>query len=500
MGILFSDVSLTWPNGQELFSHLSFSLQHKHYGLIGVNGIGKSTLIKLITKELSPTSGRIQCDCSVEVFNQSERRPDLTVLEYLGDTGVFESQKALEIMGDIAFEENCHCLSGGQWSRLRLVKLITQKSDFIILDEPTNHLDQSSRKALVKFLKGYSGGVLLISHDRELLNLVDNIIELTHLGISLYSGSYSEYENIRRVERDNLEKNLELAKKRRDLHEEKTRELISRQDKRMKQGDRNAAKGGMPKILLGGRKSNAQKSSGSLHKATTQKLNELVSQASQEFLKVKRDPVMYAVLPQVKIPQGKVILRAVDLNFQYEGMEEKVFRDKLNFSFQGNCRINIKGENGSGKSTLLKLLTGREVRGHREGELYLGNLTFAYVDQEYNLLNLNENVFNNLRNVSSKSDVEIRNFLSMFLFRGDKVFQKCETLSGGEKLRLSLALAMVTEPAVELLILDEPTNNLDLVNISFLEDVLHHYQGALIVVSHDELFLENINICEEISL
>lgn len=500
MGITFSDVGFSWPNGEELFNHLSFSLQQNRYGLIGVNGIGKSTIVKLITGELIPTAGRIESDFSVEVFTQSESRTDQSVLEYFDDVAVFENHHALEFLEGIPLEASSVELSGGQWSRVRLAKLMAQASDFVIMDEPTNHLDRLSRNILFEFLKKYSGGVLLISHDRELLSYVNEILELTNQGISVYGGNFDHYLELRNVERDKLEKNLEAAKKNRDLHEEKAKELLERQDKRMRRGEKKAREGGIPRILLGGRKNTAQKSQGSLRKGTSQKLNDLVQEASLQYEKVKRDPVMYADLAEVKIPQGKVILRASELNFRYENSEENVFGNNLNFAFQGKARIAIKGQNGSGKTTLINLLTKQGMKGNLTGELYLGNLSWAYVDQEYLNLRLNENIFDNVRKMSSKSDVELRNILSMFLFRGEKVFQKCDSLSGGEKLRLSLALAMSRDLPAELLILDEPTNNLDLANIEFLEDVLVQYQGAIIAVSHDEVFLENIGVTEFISL
>ena len=494
MAIVFSNVDFTWPNGEVLFQSLNFKLDQARFGLVGVNGIGKSTISRLILGELTPSSGVIINSYSVKVFFQEEVQPSLTVLEYLSSVDVFQYPKNLELIKDISFEERCDHLSGGQWNRLRLAKLFSEEADFLILDEPTNHLDKCSRDFLYEAIKSHPKGLLIISHDRKLLSLVDSILELTNLGVSIYGGNYQEYEELRRLERENLERNLKRANKERDLYENRSKNILAKQKKRMKRGEKLASKGGIPKILSGGRKRKAQSSLGSLNKQSSEKLNELVSEARESFLSVKRDQVMYSKLPEVYFPQGKLVLEARDLNFSYNGTEN-IFKENLNFSYAGPIRLAIQGDNGSGKTTFLKLLCF-ELPGKKHGYLKMGSLHKAYIDQHYENLDLHTSVFENLRRISQKTDSELRNVLSTFLFRGDKVFQKASSLSGGEKLRLSLAQALLKEPTSDLLILDEPTNNLDLVNIEFLEELLTDFGGALIVVSHDEDFLKGIGIQE----
>lgn len=491
MGIAFSNVGLSWNDGKVLFQSLSFQLNKLRYGLVGSNGVGKSTIVKLIMGELNPSSGNIVSDFYCEVFKQGELKPPLSVFEYLSDTDIFQHKEALNLLGEIPFEQSCELLSGGEWSRVRLAKVVASNVEFIILDEPTNHLDQENRKILINFIENFQGGMLIISHDRELLHSVDVILELTSQGISQYSGNYGDYQVMRDQERDNLEKKLLDAKKNRDQFQVKSREILSRQEKRMKEGKKAGAKGGLPKILAGARKRNSQKTLGTIQKDTAKSLERFVSEAQERYLKVKRDEVMYTHLPEVKLHHNKMVIEAVNFNCTYGEMD--VFKEDLSFSLKGPDRVAIMGSNGSGKSTFLKLLT-KKIEIKCRGELKLGNIYYSFIDQEYEMIDPSISVLDNLKSASSQSESYLRNSLSTFLFRGDDVFQIAATLSGGEKLRLCLAKALMSEPVPELLILDEPTNNLDIVNIEFIENLLDTYQGALLVVSHDEVFLENINI------
>ncbi|WP_408095610.1 ATP-binding cassette domain-containing protein [Peredibacter sp. HCB2-198] len=500
MTIVFNHVGFEWPNGQSVFNDINFSLESKIYGLIGPNGVGKTTLANLLLGDLEPTKGSIAKGTEVvRVFHQKETPPNISIAEYLMETNAFEEPLFLSFLKNLSLEQVCSSLSGGEWARVRLVKTAASGASFIILDEPTNHMDREGREVIQEFLNFFTGGVLIISHDREVLERVEKIIELSNQGLSLFTGGWGEYSLWRERERNKLGHDLEEAKKRRTASIEERQEKIEKQQKRQAQGRKLGLSGSLPRILAGGRKRRAQETLGDIDKNTMERLNEAVNDAWDAYQKLKIDPVMFANLPQVEIPQGKLIVEARDFNFHFKGQKD-LWTNDLSFSFHGPSRIAITGANGSGKSTLLQLFLGKTLSGEKKGSLSFGSVEIGLIDQNYSVLNHEQSVFDNVRAVTQISDKDLRNALAMFLFQGERVSQKVSELSGGEKLRASLAKVLLSEPVAQVLILDEPTNNLDMPNIEFLESLLLEYKGALIVVSHDSVFLENLELTGIIEL
>lgn len=501
MTIIFKNVGFEWPNGKSIFTRLNLSLESNTYGLVGPNGIGKTTLARLLSGELFPTEGEILSGKeSVYYFEQDEGPENISIMEYLASASVFEEPLYLSFLKDLPFDQQCSSLSGGEWSRVRLVKAAGSGASFIILDEPTNHMDQEGRKAVHDFVEFYSGGILIISHDRELLEKVDQVLELSSHGLSLYSGRWSDYLEWRDIERESLQHDLEIAKKKRIASELERREKLGKQSKRQREGKKRAKKGGMPRIILGGMKRRAQATMGKLDKSTTEKLDGAVKEAWEAYQKLKVDPVMFAELPQINLPHGKLVMEADKFNFRFKGAEKNLWKENLNFLAKGACRVGILGSNGSGKSTLLQLMNGKDLEGETTGTLTLGAVEARFLDQDYSLLDKEKSIMENVQKKSDMNDVELRNFLAMFLFPGEAVYQKVSQLSGGEKLRAALAGVLLASPPANVLILDEPTNNLDIPNIEFLESLLREYQGALIVVSHDKEFVDNLELDQIISL
>lgn len=487
-----SDVSFEISNGRVLFSHLNFSLEPQLTALVGPNGIGKTTLAKLLSGELKPTTGKVHRNSAVIYFPQRESAPEITVNEYLA----FEYHWSLfgeKLLDGIDREKLCSELSGGQWMRARLARTINEQ--FLILDEPTNDLDREGRKAVMDFLRHYPYGVLLISHDRECLQLCQNVLGLSNKGLSKFGGGWNAYEKAKHQERENLESQLATAKRERESAFAKRAEEKSRQEKRNRQGAEAAARGGLPKILLGARKRKAQATTGKIDTSTLQDAQDAVREAYEAFQDLKVDPVMYVDLAGSEIPSQKLVAEASGFNIF---LGKWIYRSDLTFSWRGNIRLALNGPNGSGKSTLLKALTGRSYKSR--GEMRIGSLKSLYLDQQCRILDDSKSIFENIREVSMASESEIRNNLAKFLFTKDSVFQSVSTLSGGERLRAALARGLMSSDKPELLILDEPTNNLDLMNIEFLENLVRQFQGALLIVSHDENFLENSGIKEEFYL
>jgi ATPase subunit of ABC transporter with duplicated ATPase domains len=506
MSIVLKAICFEWPNGHSVFNDLNLSLNaYQKYGLVGPNGSGKSTLAKLIQGELVPSAGRVQAKCRISYFEQSGNPPDTPVAEYLSDLWVNTAPSDMDVVDALQtgldFETSCGTLSGGEWTRVRLLKLLSSGADFMILDEPTNNLDRQARASVVDFVRRTTRGILVISHDRELLGEVSSILELSNQGLCVFGGSWNEYEVEREHERAKLNEDLERAEDERDkAHLEKTRKLDA-QAKRIRNARKNVDKLGLPKILIGARKRKAEKTLGKLQVAVDQEVSEKIDAAREAFGRLKSNPMIYADFPETAIPAGKLVFDAKDLNFQYEGASGKLWKVDLNHSMKGPSKLFIAGQNGSGKSTFLRLLTGlSKPTGALSGSLRLGEVQWGWIDQNVLILDRNKSVFDNVYQTSEKGVVEIRNLLAQFLFPGRKADQIVSTLSGGERVRAALAKVMISDPVPQLLILDEPTNNLDMTNLEFLEQALSKFQGALIVVSHDVTFLDKVGVTEELRL
>lgn len=506
MAIIFTSVDFEWPNGSKVFRGLDLSLESgRKYGLIGPNGVGKSTLARLAQGKLAPSSGRIKKDSRVAYFDQIEVPPDMPVGEYLSGlwSGVAQRDAgaAAALQKNIDQNSSCASLSGGEWTRVRLLKCLASGADFIVLDEPTNNLDRQARAGVLDFVRLTRRGLLMISHDRELLGEADAILELSNRGLAVFGGNWEFYEGERESERARLADGLEQAARERDKAAGERADKLRAQEKRMRKGQQAAAKGGTPKILLGLKKMNAQKTLGKVRASADADMQAKADAARAAYERQKIDPVIYAEFPETALPASKLVFAARELNFRYAGMGRNLWKQNITFEMHGPARIAVSGRNGSGKTTLLNLLTGfRELDGRISGELKLGGVAYGFVDQHSALLDEDRSVLENVRRGSLKTEAEARNLLAQFLFQGDRALQRAATLSGGERLRASLAKILLADPAPQLLILDEPTNNLDMVNLEFLEAALARFRGAILVISHDLTFLKGIGVTGELRL
>ncbi|TGK04897.1 ABC transporter ATP-binding protein [Leptospira semungkisensis] len=489
--ITANDVSFEFANGRVLFKNLNFSLGPKITALVGSNGVGKTHLAKIIAGLIDPSAGEIRRKQNVLFFSQRQEPEHITVREFL-------DEYSWSLLGDtllsgINQENTCDNLSGGEWMRVRLAQI--QEEGYLILDEPTNDLDQEAKEVLIRFLREYESGVLLISHDRRCLSLCEEVLELSNQGLNKYGVGWEFYQELKEKERESSIASLERARRERDKALAKRTEEREKQERRNKKGERSAAKGGAPKILLGARKQSAESTSGKLNSSTLEKSNQKIREVYETMDRMKVDPVMYADLMGNGIPSQKLVAEAIDLNIKFQ---DWIYEENLNFAWKGNIRISINGPNGSGKSTLLKAILGN--RFETKGDLRIGKLNTLYVSQGCEELQEEKSIFENVRDVSSLMESEIRNGLAKFLFFGEGVFQKCNSLSGGERLRAALAVGLLGANTPELLILDEPTNNLDLENIEFLERLVKEFPGAVVAVSHDDMFLQNCDIPKEFAI
>lgn len=491
----FRDVTFEWPNGQIVFQWISFVLEKKKYGLVGPNGVGKSTLARLLTGELKDFTGTLRTDKNLVFFRQNESAPECTVAEFVAE--VWDNPEAIELLRGIDLERPCTLLSGGQWTRVRLAKAFAVARPFLILDEPTNHLDREGRERIIDFVRSYDAGLLLISHDRELLREVDETLELSSKGLQKFGGNWDFYEAERAAERRRALEALNSAKIARDrAHDERADRAVAR-ERQNRHGKINAEKKGLPKIILGAMKRRAEVTTGKLNVQSQDKLNEAVADAFAAAENLKIESVLHPERPRIEIPENEILLFLEDFTY---GFPNSLWAEPLSLTLRGPRKIAITGPNGAGKSTLLRLLAGHPLGGTAAGTLRLSPKPKALVTQSLSDLNESRSVLDHVREVSAMSEAELRKALARFLFRGNRVFSPLSELSGGERLRVVLAQALLRSEPAALLLLDEPTNHLDLSNIEFLETFLSSYPGAVIMASHDRDFLKRSGIEAEIPL
>lgn len=495
--ISVNNLSFQLDGSQNLFTGLTFSLQKEKVGLVGDNGVGKTTLLNLITNKIQPSSGNIICDRNIGYLPQDYQiDPNMTVEQVLdfNDKNTITSIKYLKI-DDIGCTRTLESLSGGEKMKILLAKIMTNKPDFLILDEPTNNLDQEAREVIYKLITNWKKGMLVVSHDKVLLNLMDRIMELTPSGIKSYGGNYDHYVEQKEIEKQAMVRQLTSAvqaNKRAKMQAQKTRE---KQQKRTSHGVKNKKIIGVSGAVLDKMKDTGQATSSRLANRHEKIVNETKLALDDIRNKIAPENEIILDLSGTAVPAGKLVVKITNLSFAYS--HKKIF-ESLNFVLYGSNRVAIAGSNGSGKTTLVKLILGQLLP--TTGEVRVGVNRLACLDQNTDWLDKNKTMLENLINFSSLDEDRSKEWLAHFLFRGLDVYKKIKELSGGERVRAALACALAGDKPPQLLILDEPTNNLDINSIEQIESALLNYQGALIVISHDQSFLRAIGISEVILL
>ena len=520
--ITLFDLAYATPDGRPLFTGLDLTFGFVRTGLVGRNGVGKSTLLKLISGEVRPRSGRVSVNARVAALRQTVRAdPDETVADLFGATDALsvlrraergeatddelngadwtlESRLAAALgrLGlEVPPETVLTALSGGQQTRAGLAALVFAEPDFLLLDEPTNNLDRDGRAAVIDLLAGWRSGAVVASHDRELLDTVDEIVELTTLGATRYGGNWSAYRELKAQELAAVQRTLADAEKQVADAARGAQEAVERQSRRSGAGRRKGLQGGTPRILLGGMKDRAEDTSGG-NARLAEKLRERASEAATAAReKIEVLPPLTVKLPPTNLPAGKAVVRVGGATVGYEPGRPVV--RGLSFEVTGPERVAITGRNGSGKTTLLSLLTGRLPPWAGTVQVMTA---FAVLDQRVSVLDPLTSIRDNFRRLNPQADEQAcRAALAKFLFRADAALQAVGTLSGGQRLRAGLACVLGVAPP-PLLVLDEPTNHLDVDSIEAVEAGLRAYDGALLVVSHDERFLEAVGVTRRIEL
>ncbi|MFF8191216.1 ABC-F family ATP-binding cassette domain-containing protein [Streptomyces bobili] len=514
--ITCTSLSFAWPDGTPVLDGLDVAFGPGRTGLVGVNGSGKSTLLKLIAGELTPSDGTVRpageigylpqnvtLDTSLrvdEALGIGARRAALHAIE-AGDVSEkhFETvgddwdveERALATLGELGLagidlDRTIGEVSGGESVLLRLAALLLRRPDILLLDEPTNNLDLYARRRLYTAVASWPGVMVVVSHDRELLELVDQIADLRAGEVAWYGGNFSAYEEALTTEQEAAERMVRVAES--DLRKQK-RELSDAQMKlarRKRYGQKMWDQKREPKIVMGARKRAAQESAGKHRILHEEKLAEARERLDEAALAVRDDAEIRVDLPYTAVPPGRDVLSLLDLRLAYGARVEG------GFDLRGPERVALAGRNGAGKTTLLRTIAGElaPVAGEAHAHVPL-----RFLPQRLDVLDDELTVAENVaRFAPNATDNRIRARLARFLFRGGRADQKAATLSGGERFRATLAALMLAEPAPQLLLLDEPTNNLDMASVRQLTSALESYEGALIVASHDLPFLESIGI------
>jgi ATPase subunit of ABC transporter with duplicated ATPase domains len=517
-------LSHSTPDNQPLFTGLDLAFGSGRTGLIGRNGTGKSTLLRIIAGQLQPAAGSVTVQGTLGMLAQAVQvTPDATVADQLGVTealarlerreqglGSIEDageadwtlpgriETALADVGLPAYapERPLSTLSGGQRTRLALARLILAEPDIILLDEPTNNLDADGRRAVVDLLHRWRGAAVVVSHDRALLREMDAIVELTTLGATTYGGNWDHYSERKALELAAAEHELNTAERKVAEIDRKIQAVAEKKARKDGAGKRKAAKGDIPRIMLGGMKDNAEKTSGENARLANRQRGDAAEAASEARSKLEVLAPLSVNLTPTGLPAGRTVLQADGLSGGPDDTAP-IIRD-LSLSIIGPERVAITGPNGSGKTSLLRLLTGALPATSGGARILVPH---AMLDQTVSLLDPALSIRDNFRALNPDADERTcRAALARFMFRADAALQQAGTLSGGEMLRAGLACTIGGNHPPQLLILDEPTNHLDIHAIEQVEAGLRGYDGALLVVSHDADFLEAIGIGRTIAL
>ena len=534
--IACSDLSFSWPDGASVLSGLTVSFGPGRTGLIGVNGSGKSTLLKLIAGELRPGSGAVRTHGEVGYLPQAiTLGTHQSVSDLLGITAARDALHAIEagetgedvfaVIGDdwdveerarawldrlgldrVGLDDRVERLSGGETIGVALAALFLRRPDIMLLDEPTNNLDLDARQRLYDAVASWTGVMVIVSHDRELLALTDQIADLSGGEIRMYGGNLDAYEELLSAEQAAAERAVTAAAA--DVRREQ-RDLIDaqvKQARRDRMGRKVAASGGLPRIVAYARKRAAQETAGrsrGLHAGRLEAARGRLDEAEQA---VRDDAEIRVDLPGTAVPAGRTVLTVTGLDGTRwhpaspapgalpapPTLGAAPLSTLAELIVRGPERIALTGPNGAGKTTLLRAIAGLAIR---PGVTVRLSAVTGYLPQRLDILDDSLSVVDNVRAAAPAASVnEVRASLARFLFRGDRADRLASTLSGGERFRAVLAALLLAQPAPQLLLLDEPTNNLDMASVRQLSQALEGYRGALLVASHDVPFLRSAGI------
>lgn len=525
MSLQIQDLTYIHPNKDILFQNISFSISSgDKCAIVGNNGIGKSTLLKILAGLTAPATGKVLCDDTPYMIPQHFGQfNNKTVGEVLGVAtkihalsvildgyGTEEDFIALDNEWDIqkhisdAFAKwdidyitpdmMMGTLSGGEKTKVFLAGLDIYNPTIILMDEPTNHLDTKGRTLLYEFICTTTSTTIIVSHDRTLLNMLSAIYEMSPTGIQFYPMNYREYK--RTVDAETAAKVARLQNGQKELlkSEKKAQKTMERQQKHASRGEKQSAKQCTPRITMGLLRNKSEASTSRLNKVQQEKLQDMNQNLREIRASISECKTVKIDIGNSALHNSKRLVEATNVTFRYADRDTMWKHSPLNLSIYSGERIWLQGDNGSGKSTLLKLIAG--ILQPTDGELWRNNpLDVLYLDQEYSCIDNEQTVYGLLETSNTqKPEHELKMFLNRFLFTASTWDKKCENLSGGERMKLALCCLLISGNSPDIIIADEPTNNIDILSMDILADTLKNYKGTLLVVSHDEQFVHDVGV------
>ena len=522
------DISYIHTDREKLFEHLNFSVHdHDKVALIGNNGTGKSTLLNILSGSIKPTTGTVKSanipyvvpqhvgqfnTCTVAGALQIQQK--LGALQHIlqGDTSnenlkilnedwniIERSREALDKweLQYISLDMKMEDLSGGEKTKVFLSGIGIHQPEIILLDEPTNHLDTHARRMLYDLINTFNHALVVVSHDRILLDMLNPVYELDHRGITVYGGNFAFYKQQKELERSALEEKLKEKEKELQVAKKTARKAQERKNKSDARGWKQH-EGKVPRIAMKLMENRAEGSASKLKEIHSEKISGISGEIQNIRNELRDLEEMKVNFESAHLHKGKILATAEKMNFSYEN--HLLWDENLNFQIRSGERIVIKGPNGSGKTTLIKLIVGKLKPS--SGILNRANFNTVYIDQEYSLIKNHLSIYEQAQqfNRGDLQEHEVKIRLNRFLFDKETWHKPCSTLSGGERMKLMLCCLMIENRAPDVFALDEPTNNLDIQNIEILTATLKTYQGTILVVSHDTYFLKEINTTREILL
>ncbi|MVZ65468.1 ATP-binding cassette domain-containing protein [Sphingobacterium sp. DK4209] len=527
--VILQNATYIHPNKDVLFQDLQFTLnQQEKIALIGHNGVGKSSLLKIIGGYLPLNSGILSCDSTPYYIPQLF---DEYATSTIGDTlAIGDKLKALNAIsnGDASIEnfdilnddwdieeraiealsswgltemhldQSFNSLSGGQKVKVFLAGITLHRPELILMDEPSNHLDTKSREQLYRLILDSQASMLIVSHDRTLLNLLELTAELSPKGIQRFGGNFQDFSEQKDLEKNALDQQLQNKEKELRKAKDKEREAAERQNKLNARGKKKQEKAGVARIMMNTLRNKAEGSSAKLKSVHQEKIGGIRQELHELRLNLSDLDQMKFGFEQSATYAGKDLVDVKDINFGYA--ERLLWSEAVSFKIHHGDRINIQGDNGSGKSTLLRLIL-KDLE-PSNGIIVRAPFSSIYIDQDYSIIQSIKSVYEMAEsfNQSGLQEHEIKIRLNRFLFGKETWDKSCLALSGGERMRLLLCCLNIASQAPDIIILDEPTNNLDIQNIEILTAALNDFQGTLLLISHDKQFISDLRIEESIDL
>ena len=522
MSLIIKALGYTHPDNEVLFRDLNFTLGlGDKAALVGINGAGKSTLLEVIAGRLSASSGEVNSSevpwfvpqhlgeydgCTIAQVLEVEKKlnalsnilngdADPQHFTDLNDDWEIEEKvkRSLEKWGlsDLSLEDKLGRLSGGQKTKVFLAGMEIHEPEVILLDEPSNHLDSKARKKLYSLILQSKASILVISHDKTLLNLMNKTLELSKFGIETFGGNFDFYQQQKQEKVGALHAQLNEQAKALKQSEKKAQDMAYQRQRQEAKGRSAGQSHSMPRIIAGGLKSKAERSTAKVLDAQQEKITTLSETMRETRAQIQLYQPLKINLKSSDLHPGKILMEATGINYSYGPAP---LWTPISFQIKSGDRIHIEGENGSGKTTLLKIMTKQlEVT---SGEYFRADFSYLYLDQDYTMINANLSIYDQVQeyNTNGLQEHEIKAMLIYAQFDKESFDRKCDGLSGGEKMKLSLCCLSVSNEAPDVLILDEPTNNLDVKSLEVLTLAVKNFEGTLLVISHDEYFTKEIGL------